>query len=103
MEVSEVNIVPVKAVDGLVAFASCVVNSQLYLGSLGVHRRLDGSGYRITYPTKRLGARELNYYHPLTKEAGSAIEQAIVAKCNELFERSDEQDDRHRKTANTHK
>lgn len=101
MEVSEVNVVLVKAVDGLVAFASCVVNGQLYLGSLGVHRRLDGTGYRITYPTKRVGARELNYYHPLTKEAGKAIERAIYDKCVELFERSDETDGRYRKTAHS--
>lgn len=98
MEVTEVNIVPVKVVEGLVAFASCVVNGQLYLGSMGVHRRLDGSGYRITYPTKRIGSRELNYYHPLNKQVGSAIEKAIVAKCKELFERSDEDYGRHRKT-----
>ncbi|HUD07300.1 MAG TPA: hypothetical protein VMR34_05425 [Candidatus Saccharimonadales bacterium] len=98
MKVSEVNIVPIKAVDGLVAFASCVVNNELYLGSLGVHRRLDGSGYRIIYPTKHIGKRELNYYNPITKEAGSVIEQAIVAKCRELFERSDENYGRHSKT-----
>ena len=98
MEVTEVNIVPVKAVDGLVAFASCVVNGQLYLGSLGVHRRLDGSGYRITYPTKRIGSRELNYFHPLNRQTDNAIEQAIVAKWNELFERSDEDYGRYRKT-----
>lgn len=103
MEVSEVNIVPIKAVDGLVAFASCVVNGQLYLGSLGVHRRLDGTGYRITYPTKRVGARELNYYHPLNKQAGAVIEQAIVTKCRELFERSDEQYGRHRETTDTNR
>lgn len=98
MEVTEVNIVPVKATDGLVAFANCVINKQLYLGSLGVHRRLDGSGYRITYPTKNIGNRKLNYYHPLNKQVGSVIEQAIVAKCNELFERSDDTYGRHRKT-----
>lgn len=103
MIVNEVNIVPVKAIDGLVAFASCVVNGQLYIGSLGVHRRLDGAGYPITYPTKRIGTRELNYYHPLTKEAGSAIEQAIVNKCNELFERSDEHYGRYGKTADNNK
>jgi stage V sporulation protein G len=101
MEVSEVNIVPIKAVDGLIAFASCVINGQLYLGSLGVHQRLDGTGYRITYPTKRIGTRELNYYHPLTKQAGSDIEQAITEKCRALFERSDEQYGRHSKTTDT--
>lgn len=101
MKVSEVNIVPVKPANGLVAFASCVVDSQLYLGSLGVHQLINGAGYRITYPTKRIGPRQLNYYHPVTKEAGRLIEQAIVAKCIEIFERSDEQNGRYRKTADT--
>lgn len=101
MKVSEVNIVPIKPVDGFIGFASCVIDGQLYLGSLGIHRRLDGTGYRITYPTKRIGARELNYYHPITKQAGSAIEEAVVSKCSELFERSDEQNGRHSKTTHT--
>lgn len=97
MKVTEVSIVPIKAIDGLIAFASCVVNEQLYIGSIGIHRRLDGTGYRITYPTKRVGSRELNYYHPINKQTGSAIEQAIVVKCHELFERSDEQNGRYSK------
>ncbi len=101
MVVSEVNITPVKPTDGLVAFASCVIGGQLYLGSLGIHQRLDGTGYRITYPTKKVGSRQLNFYHPLTKEAGKLIEQAIVAKCNELFERSDETYGRHSKNTHT--
>src|SRR5665811_1359209 len=97
MTISEVNITPVKPIDGLVAFASCVIDSQLYVGSMGVHKLLDGSGYRITYPTKKIGLRQLNFFHPVTKETGRLIEQAIVAKCVELFERSDEQYDRHDK------
>lgn len=46
MLISEVNIVPVKPNNGLVAFASVVLDESLYLGSIGVHSRLDGS-YRI--------------------------------------------------------
>jgi DNA-binding cell septation regulator SpoVG len=101
MVVSEVNITPVKPTDGLIAFASCVIDEQLYIGSLGVHQRLDGTGYRITYPTKKVGSRQLNYYHPVTKDAGRVIEQAITAKCVELFERSDEQYGRHSKAIDT--
>lgn len=101
MKVSEVNVIPVKPTNGLVAFASCVVDGQLYIGSLGVHRRLDGTGYRITYPTKKIGSRQLNYYHPVTKEVGKLIERAIIAKCVELFEKSDEQNGRYDKTTVT--
>lgn len=101
MQISEVNLIPVKPVNGLVAFASCVIDSELFIGSIGVHKRLDGSGYRITYPTKRIGTKQLNYFHPLSKQAGDLIEQAITKKCFEIFERSDEQYDRHGKTAHT--
>ncbi len=102
MNVSEINIRPVKPDHGLVAFASYVINNQLYVGSLGVHQRLDGAGYRITYPTKKVGSRLFNYFHPVSKEAGKIIEQAVIAKCVELFERSDKADGRHHKTVDNH-
>ncbi len=102
MKVSEVNIIPVKAVDGLVAFASCVIGECLYIGSMGVHKRLDGTGYRVTYPTKTIGGRQLNYFHPVTKEAGRVIERAIQEKCVQIFERSDEPHGRHSKNTADH-
>lgn len=102
MIITEVNLTPVKPTGGLVAFASCVIDDCLYVGSLGIHKRLDGKGYRLTYPTKKLGGHQLNYYHPINREAGAAIEQAVFAKCDELFERSDEPDDRHSKATDDH-
>lgn len=101
MRISEVQVMPIKPADGLVAFASCVIDGQLYIGSLGVHQLLNGTGYRITYPTKKIGTRQLNYFHPVTKDTGKLIEQAITAKCVELFERSDEQYGRHSKATHT--
>ncbi len=106
MDVSEVNITPVKASGSLVAFASCVINGSLYVGSIGLHSLLDGSGFRIVYPAKKVGQRQMNVYHPITKEAGQAIEKAIVGKMNELsshngIERSDEYDGRHSKDTHT--
>jgi DNA-binding cell septation regulator SpoVG len=85
MRITEVNITPVKPQNGLVAFASIVVDDCLYLGSIGIYSRLDGSGYRITYPTKKLADKDLHIFHPITKEAGQLIEQAILAKADELF------------------
>lgn len=102
MQVSEVNIVPVKAVDGLVGFASCVIDRCLYVGSMAVHKRLDGTGYRVTYPVKNIGGRQLNYFHPVTKEAGKSIERAIQEKCVQVFERSDESYGRHSKNTIDH-
>lgn len=91
IELSEVQIVPIKATDGLVAFASVVVDGNFYLGSIGVHTKLSG-GYRLTYPTKQTGGRNLNIYHPINKVASEAIEMAVISKVKEVIERSN---DRH--------
>ncbi len=85
MKITEIQIVPIKANNGLVAFASIVLNSQLFLGSIGIHKRLDGSGYRITYPTKLIGNKSINIYHPINKEASKIIEEAIIFKIEKLF------------------
>ena len=91
-EVTEIEITPIKPKDGLVGFASVLINNELYLGSIGVHSRLDGSGYRITYPTKKVGDRNLNIYHPIDRDLSSAIETAICNKFKEVMEKCN---DRH--------
>jgi stage V sporulation protein G len=87
MRISEVNIYPVKPQDGLIAFASVVVDDHLYLSSIAVYTRLDGS-YRLLYPTKKLGERILNLFHPISREASKQIEDAIFKKCYEILQRS---------------
>jgi len=85
MTITEVQITPIKPQNGLVAFASVVFDSCLYLGSIGVYTRLDGTGYRITYPTKAMGSKGLNIYHPINKKASEAIEKAIIKKVEEIL------------------
>ena len=85
MRITEIQIIPIKPREGLVAFASVVVENSLYLGSLGVHTRLDGSGYRITYPTKKIGEKNINIYHPINKETSKAIEEAIISEAEKIL------------------
>lgn len=82
--ITEVQIQPIKPRDGLRAFAS-LVYSGLYLSSIGVHSKLNDFGYRLTYPTKLVGAREINIFHPITRELGAAIEEAVLNKLNEVM------------------
>ncbi|MCA9388963.1 septation protein SpoVG family protein [Candidatus Berkelbacteria bacterium] len=96
MKLSEIEIIPVKPQGGLVAFASLVVNDSIYLGSIGIHQRLSG-GYRVVYPTKKVGVRDVSIFHPINRMTGKLIETAIVEKCEELFEKSDERNDRYSK------
>jgi len=85
MKITEIQIIPIKPREGLVAFASVVVENSLYLGSLGVYTRLDGSGYRIFYPTKKIGEKNINIYHPINKETSKAIEEAIISEAEKIL------------------
>lgn len=85
-KITEVQIIPIKANNGLVAFASVVFDNSLYLGSIGIHKKIDGSGYRITYPTKKIGSKDLNIYHPINKETSFLLENTIIRKVKEILE-----------------
>lgn len=84
-QVSEVQIKIVKPRDGLVGFASLVLDGKLYLSSIGIFTKLDGTGFRLTYPTKKVGLSDMQIYHPINNEVSVAIENAILSKANELF------------------
>lgn len=85
MKITEVQIIPIKPKDGLVAIASVIADNSLYLGSVGVYTRLDGSGYRITYPTKKIGNRNINIYHPINRETSKTIEEAIILEAEKIL------------------
>lgn len=85
MKITEVQIIPIKANNGLIAFGNILFDDCLFLGSIGIHKKLDGSGYRITYPTKKIGDKDINIFHPINKKMSNLIEDEIVKKVNELF------------------
>ena len=85
MKITEVQIIPIKPKDGLVAIASVIADNCLYLGSVGVFTRLNGSGYRITYPTKKIGEKNINIYHPINRKTSKAIEEAIISEAKKIL------------------
>ena len=85
MKITEIQILPIKANNGLVAFASCVLDGNIYLGSIGVHKRLDGGGYRLTYPTKKVADKDFHIFHPINRQASQEIEEAIILKVEEII------------------
>ncbi len=82
--ITEVEIVPIKPKNGLIAFASLVFDNKLYLGSIGVHTRLDGEGLRLTYPTKKIGEHHINFFHPLNKDLSKEIEEVVFRKVKDI-------------------
>lgn len=83
-KLSEIQIVPIKPIDGLVGFASFVLNEGLYLGSIGIFTRPEG-GYRLLYPTKKVGARSINIYYPIDKSFAQAVEKEVVKKFEDVM------------------
>ena len=79
-QITEIQIMPIKPYNGLVAFASCVLNGSLYIGSIAIHQKLDLSGYRLTYPTKKVLNRDIHLFHPITKGLSKQIEMEILEK-----------------------
>lgn len=84
--ISEIQIIPVKPKDGLVAFASCVVNSSLYIGNIAIYTSpTNPEGYRLVYPSKILpNGKEINCIHPINRETGTVISKAIIRKYKDL-------------------
>ena len=80
---SEVQITPIKAQDGLVGFASFVYNDSFYFGSIGIYTRPQG-GYRLTYPTRKGVNGNFNIFHPINREVAEEIEKVIIFKFEDV-------------------
>ena len=81
IQISEVKIEIIKPCDGLVAFASVIINNAICLSSIAIHKKLNAEGYRITYPSKG----KFNVFYPINKEAGLAIETVVLEKFQEVM------------------
>ena len=86
LEISEIQVIPMKPKEGLVAFASCVINNALYIGNIAVYTSPSTqSGFRLLYPVKILpNGKEIHCVHPINKEVGELISKAIIRKFREI-------------------
>ncbi len=93
--------------EGLIAFASLVINDCLKLSSIAVHKKLNAEGYRITYPSKGkfniFGYAEARrpLVHPINKEASDAIEAAIFQELKTVINEGSNNDVYVRHSKNT--
>jgi stage V sporulation protein G len=87
MRISEIQVMPIKPFNGLVGFASLVLDDNLYLGSIGIMTR-PGGGYRLTYPTKKAGVSDLNVFYPINRSFAQEIEQAVIEQFEEVMKAS---------------
>lgn len=90
LRISEIQIIPLKPKEGLVAFASCVVNKALYIGNIAIYTSPSTQeGFRLVYPVKILpNGKEIHCVHPINKEAGQAILKEIIRKFREVISKA---------------
>lgn len=88
--ISEIQIIPVKPKDGLVAFASCVVNNALYVGNVAIYTSPSiQEGFRLVFPSKILpNGKEIHCVHPINKETGEYISREIIKKLGEIISKA---------------
>ena len=86
LSISESNITDVKlrivddGKDGLLAWASCVVNNSIFLNNIAVRRSRDGSLF-LTYPAKRTsGGERYQVFNPISVQAANTIQNAVLAR-----------------------
>lgn len=88
VHVSEVQIIPIKPQGGLVAFASCVINGQFYVGDIAIYTRPDGQSHRLVFPCKTLpNGKRINCFYPIRREASDVLRRAVVGKYEEVTEK----------------
>ena len=82
--ISEIQIIPVKPHNGLLAFCSFILFNSLYCSSVAIFSRPDGN-YRLLYPTKQLSGKAINIFHPIDKNIGLLIEQEVSNKLKDVM------------------
>ncbi len=84
--ITEIQLVPIMAKEGLTFFASCVLDKKYFIGNLAVFTLRDGSGFRVVYPTKMLrNGTQIPIFYPVDKEVSSEIQHAISNEATKLL------------------
>lgn len=83
IEISEINLIPLKkSQNGLVSFASRVLNNQFYIGNIAIYTSPSSKdGFRLVFPNKKLASGQIvDCFHPICREAEEMVTSAIVKK-----------------------
>lgn len=83
-KVTEIQIIPVKPKEGLVAFASFIFDNSFYFASIGIYTRPQG-GYRLTYPTRKTPSSSTSLFHPINKDITNMIEIVVIKRYEEII------------------
>lgn len=85
IKVTEVKINLIKPIEGLMGFASIVVDNNICLTSIAIYKKLNKEGYRIVYPARK----GFDIFYPINRETGNIIQDAILERLEEILTKAD--------------
>ena len=85
VNLSEIQFVPVSPQNGLVGFVSFVIDGKYYISSVAVYTRLSRPGFRLVYPSKKVGQININTFRPIDAYVGRVIEETVSEKVSAIF------------------
>ena len=89
IKLTEIQIVPVKPNNGLVAFVSFVISESFFVGDVAIYSRIDQHGYRLVYPAKTLfNGLKINCFKPINKPVADEIERQVLGEFGKLTEKA---------------
>ncbi len=90
LAVTEVDFQPIRPRQGLLGFASLVLNHSLRIAGIAVYARPDGSGIRLVFPERMLphGAK-IELICPITRPCGELLTQAVAEYIRQLEKKID--------------
>lgn len=74
--ISDIRIIFIEPKNGLIAFASCIIDNKFAISSIGIHKKLQKNEYRLTYAQKN----GKTIAHPITRKLSQEIEQVIFSE-----------------------
>jgi len=84
IKISRIEIVPIPPRNGLVAFASFIINDCYFCGNVAIYTSpSQPEGFRLVYPTK-MG---MSCFHPIKREVGEMIQRKVISRYLELIEK----------------
>lgn len=81
MKITEIKIEIVKPNEGLVGFASLIIDDSIYLSGIAIYKKINGEDLRLLYPKKS----GFDIWHPINKIASKLIEDAIFSKFKDVM------------------
>ncbi len=83
MKISNIQIIPIQPKNGIIAFASLILDDSLYISSIAIITRPKG-GFRLVYPTKKTVSMDIGIFYPINRTFGQEIEKNVIKKLEEV-------------------